>query len=254
MTSCAPSDLSDRKTPTTSHVAVEPAILYFGTPVVLISTVNEDGSPNLAPMSSAWWLGWACMLGLNASSKTTENLRRTRECVLNLPSADLVAAVDRLALTTGSNPVPENKARLGFQYVRDKFGIAGLTPMLSERVAPPRVRECPVQLEAVVDVFGAFGAGNPRVRAPMCAIEVRILRVHADESILVDDDRDRIDPNKWSPLIMSFREFFGLGDQLQHSRLAEFPERLFRPQPRATKRSADDPSQPIATREDLVGQ
>lgn len=34
---------------------IEPAILYFGTPVVLIGSTNEDGSFNLAPMSSAWW-------------------------------------------------------------------------------------------------------------------------------------------------------------------------------------------------------
>ena len=43
---------------------IEPAILYFGTPVVLIGSSNEDGSFNLAPMSSAWWVGWRCMLGL----------------------------------------------------------------------------------------------------------------------------------------------------------------------------------------------
>jgi flavin reductase (DIM6/NTAB) family NADH-FMN oxidoreductase RutF len=42
------------------HIASEPSILYFGTPVVLISTVNEDGSHNLAPMSSVFWLGWRC--------------------------------------------------------------------------------------------------------------------------------------------------------------------------------------------------
>ena len=30
-------------------------VLYFGTPVVLITTRNEDGTPNIAPMSSAWW-------------------------------------------------------------------------------------------------------------------------------------------------------------------------------------------------------
>ena len=35
------------------HRTVEPAILYFGTPVVLVSSQNEDGSPNVAPMSSA---------------------------------------------------------------------------------------------------------------------------------------------------------------------------------------------------------
>src|SRR5580658_4246945 len=98
------------------HQTREPAILYFGTPVVLISTVNEDGSPNLAPMSSAFWLGWRCILGLSGVSKTTENMRRTGECVLNLPSVDLVAAVNRLAKTTGSNPVPLRKVEKGYRY------------------------------------------------------------------------------------------------------------------------------------------
>lgn len=236
-----------------SHVATEPAILYFGTPVVLISTLNEDGSPNLAPMSSAWWLGWACMLGLNASSKTTENLLRSRECVLNLPSANQVAAVDLLALTTGSNPVPENKLRLGFKHVADKFGTARVTPIASEIVAPPRVRDCPIQLEAVLDVVHPFGAGNPRVRAPMCAIEVRIIRVHADPGILADGDKDRIDPLKWRPLIMNFRQFFGLGDILQRSRLCEFPESYYRPSAQGSADLPVDTAESRATREDIVG-
>ncbi|MGH6968417.1 MAG: flavin reductase family protein [Stellaceae bacterium] len=88
------------------HRTCEPATLYFGTPVVLISTVNEDGSYNLAPMSSAWWLGWRCLLGLAASSQMPQNMLRTRECVLNLPSVDQVAAVNRLAKTTGTEAVP----------------------------------------------------------------------------------------------------------------------------------------------------
>jgi len=37
------------------HRTIHPSILYVGTPVVLIGTVNEDGTPNLAPISSAWW-------------------------------------------------------------------------------------------------------------------------------------------------------------------------------------------------------
>ncbi len=36
------------------HRVSEPAILYFGTPVVLVSTLNADGSPNLAPISSVF--------------------------------------------------------------------------------------------------------------------------------------------------------------------------------------------------------
>ena len=39
------------------HKTIEPSILYFGTPVVLISTLNEDGTSNLAPISSVFWLG-----------------------------------------------------------------------------------------------------------------------------------------------------------------------------------------------------
>ena len=96
------------------HRVTEPNILYFGTPVVLISTLNPDGTANLAPMSSAFWLGWRCMLGLAASSQTTQNLLRTGECVLNLPSSAQAHAVDRIARTTGTDPVPESKLARGY--------------------------------------------------------------------------------------------------------------------------------------------
>ena len=108
---------------------IEPAIFYFGTPVALIGSTNDDGSFNLAPMSSAWWVGWRCMLGLAANSKTTENMIRSGECVLNLPSAALVGAVDRLARTTGADPVPPGKIMRGYRHARDKFGLCGLTAM-----------------------------------------------------------------------------------------------------------------------------
>ncbi|KWI43284.1 hypothetical protein WT71_27170 [Burkholderia stagnalis] len=52
------------------HRVSEPNILYFGTPVVLISTVN------FAPMSSAFWLGWRGVLGLAASYQITLSLIR----------------------------------------------------------------------------------------------------------------------------------------------------------------------------------
>jgi flavin reductase (DIM6/NTAB) family NADH-FMN oxidoreductase RutF len=61
------------------HIKSEPSILYFGTPVVLISTKNENGTDNLAPMSSIFWLGWRCTIGLAAASKTTQNLMQTRQ-------------------------------------------------------------------------------------------------------------------------------------------------------------------------------
>jgi flavin reductase (DIM6/NTAB) family NADH-FMN oxidoreductase RutF len=118
--------------------SIEPAILYLGTPVVLNSTVNEDGSYNLAPISSAFWLGWRCMLGFEAVSKTPQNIIRKGECVINLPSVGQLDAVNRLAMKTGSNPVPAGKRLRGYRYEANKFAAAGLTSISSEVVAPPR--------------------------------------------------------------------------------------------------------------------
>jgi flavin reductase (DIM6/NTAB) family NADH-FMN oxidoreductase RutF len=143
------------------HTITDPPILYFGTPVVLISTGNENGSANLAPMSSAWWLGHRCMLGLAVASRTTENLQRTGECVLNLPSASLVDNVDRIARTTGSDPVPDGKRRRGYRHVADKFAEAGLTPIDADLVGPPRAAECPIQMEAILhDVHRVGPSGS----------------------------------------------------------------------------------------------
>jgi flavin reductase (DIM6/NTAB) family NADH-FMN oxidoreductase RutF len=59
----------------TAFIEIQPKILYFGTPVVLLSTRNEDGTPNLAPMSSCWTLGWTAVLGLTLVGRTMENLQ-----------------------------------------------------------------------------------------------------------------------------------------------------------------------------------
>lgn len=210
-----------------THVRTEPAILYFGTPVVLISTLNEDGTANIAPMSSAFWLGWRCVLGLAASSQTTRNLVRTRECVLNLASVREAGAVDRLARLTGSNPVPAGKIEKGYRYEPDKFVAAGLTEIPSETVAAPRARECPVQMEAVLAAAHGLGDDSPW-KGGLSIFEVRIKRVHAVPEILMDGAPNRIDPAKWRPLIMSFQKFYGLASGEVHgSRLGEIAERLY---------------------------
>jgi flavin reductase (DIM6/NTAB) family NADH-FMN oxidoreductase RutF len=206
----------------------EPPILYVGTPVVLISTCNEDGSPNLAPMSSAFWLGWRGVLGLDRSSKTVANMIRTNQCVLNLPSEAQVDAVDRIALTTGSEVLPPHKAARGYRVEKDKFGTAGLTPIASETVDPPRARECPIQMEAVVEYTYDMSDSDPASRGRRVLFELRIQRVFVDSSIVVDGDPNKIDPDKWRPLIMSFQKFFGLADQQAHaSRLSQIPEALY---------------------------
>ncbi|MFB8121435.1 flavin reductase family protein [Streptomyces bacillaris] len=201
--STVPTDLS------CEHVTVTPSILYFGTPVVLLSTENEDGSFNLAPMSSAWALGHVIVLGLGVGGQTAHNLRSRRDLVINLPTPAQWPAVERLAPLTGRTPVPVDK-RDSFRFEPDKFAAAGLRPQPSELVRPPRVAECPMQLEARVAQV------RPDASGEFLIVEAQVLKVHADPRIVVTGSQ-HIDPAAWSPLIYNFRHYYGLGPELGHS-------------------------------------
>jgi flavin reductase (DIM6/NTAB) family NADH-FMN oxidoreductase RutF len=209
-------------------VSSEPAILYLGTPVVLLSAENADGSANLAPISSVFWLGWRAVLGISAASQTARNLLARPELVINLPSAAMAAQVDALALTTGANPVPEYKAQRGYTHVADKFAAAGLSPLASEVVTPPRVAQAPVQLEARIEAVHSLAADDPVQAGKLLTLEARILRVHVEDTILVPGQPNRIDPDRWEPLIMSFQKFYGLSGQRHPSRLSSIDEALYR--------------------------
>ncbi|HWM03167.1 MAG TPA: flavin reductase family protein [Actinophytocola sp.] len=206
------------------HQVTPLKVLYFGTPVVLVSTRNEDGSANLAPMSSAWWLGQSCLLGLGNAAQTSANLHRERECVLNLPSSALVDAVDRIALLTGRPDVPAYKVAKGYRFSRTKFAAAGLTEQPADLVAPPRAAECPIQMECVLAAAHPMGESTT-------AFQVSVVRAHVAEELLIPGT-DYVDPVAWDPLIMKFCEFFGGGANLHPSRLAtgwRMPHTLAKP-------------------------
>lgn len=206
-------------THTLQDTRTDPAILYWGTPVVLVATANEGGGANLAPISSAFWLGHTATLGFGLTSHSLANLRRTGECVLNLPGAAQVDAVDRLALTTGADPVPRWKGGNGYVHVGDKFAHAGLTPVPGDLVGAPRVAECPVAMECRVS----------DVRLTDHAIvQAEVVAVHTDPAIRVPGRPDRVDPDAWRPLIMSFQRFYGLGAEVHPSRLATIDEERYR--------------------------
>jgi len=128
----------------TPHVVTAPHILYLGTPVVLVSTVNENGTPNLT-------------------------------------------------------------------------------------VEAPRALECPLQLEAVVAAAHRMGEDSDALRGVLSLIEVRVTRVHVHPDLLMEGHANRIDPDKWMPLIMSFQKFYGLSGQVHASRLSDIPEHAYAP-------------------------
>ncbi|WP_395244549.1 flavin reductase family protein [Agromyces sp. MMS24-K17] len=212
----------------TRHAAIAPAILYFGTPVAVLSTLDAAGHPNLAPNSSVWWLGQTAVVGIAARSRTGRNLVESGEVVINLPSTAEVDAVDRLALTTGRSPVSPRKARAGYRFVADKFREAGVRPLPAETVAPPRIAEFPVHVEGRVRAVHPLGGAAGPDTADLLAVEVAVTRVHVLESVRMPGFANRVDPQRWRPLLMSFQRFFGLGAEAMPSRLASIDEEWYR--------------------------
>ncbi|MET7363633.1 flavin reductase family protein [Streptomyces sp. NPDC005562] len=188
------------------HLSVSPKILYFGTPVALLTTTNPDGTANLAPISSLWALGHTIVLGLGCGGRTGANLVDRPELVINLPSPDLWPAVERLAPLTGAFPVPEAKHGV-FRHEPDKFAAAGLHPEDSVVVGPPRVAECPLQLEATVRSVTPVGP-----RGEFRAVECAVVHVHAAAAVMVPGTQ-YVDPAAWRPLIYNFRHYYGLAGQ-----------------------------------------
>ncbi|QND51397.1 flavin reductase family protein [Phyllobacterium sp. 628] len=203
------------------HITITPSVLYFGTPVVLVTTRNEDGSSNITPMSSAWSLGDRVVLGLASTGQGCINLLRERECVLNFACAGLSPNVERIAKATGCNPVPDYKAKIGYHYVADKFALGGFTPIASELVAAPRISECPMQIEAkVVAVHGSQGAAQAGPHPGWFIVETQALRVHAHQQIVVPKTQ-HIDTDEWHPLFYIFRHYFSTGPDLGRNFRAE---------------------------------
>ena len=192
---------------------VYPKILYFGTPVVLLTTLNVDGSSNITPMSSAWALGNRIILGLGEGGHGLANLQRYGECVVNVPGSTLWQKVECLAPYTGADPVPDYKRGI-FRYEKDKFAVSQLAAVHSSHVRPSRIDECPLQIEAkVVDI--RLTGDSPH----FAIIEVEAVTVHAHEAIVLDDSH--IDTGAWRPLIYNFRHYFGLGEELGKTFRAE---------------------------------
>ncbi|MFJ4218739.1 flavin reductase family protein, partial [Streptomyces hydrogenans] len=83
-------------------------------------------------------------------------------------------------------------------------------------VRPPRVAEAPLQLEARAVASTPGGEGS------FYSVECEVLRVHADERIVVSGTQ-HVDPGAWSPLIYNFRHYHGLTPELGHGFRSETP-------------------------------
>jgi flavin reductase (DIM6/NTAB) family NADH-FMN oxidoreductase RutF len=166
-------------------------------PVAWISTVDAEGTPNLAPHSyTTIFATDPPTVGFVSVGRkdSLRNAEATGEFVLNIAGIGLIEQVN----TTAANFPPEE----------DEFTWAGLTHVPSNTVRPPRVGEAPVSFET--RVVGIIPIGN-------CFLILgEVQRVHVAATIL---RAGRIDPVLLDPVLRLAGSMFAhLGETFQLAR------------------------------------
>jgi flavin reductase (DIM6/NTAB) family NADH-FMN oxidoreductase RutF len=145
-------------------------------PIAFVSTIGEDGVYNVAPFSFFTLMsmhptvvGFAIGRRRGGSKKDTlVNIEFSREYVINVVSESIVRAM--------------NQASGDYPSHVDEFKEAGLTPVASDLVKPPRVAESPIQIECRLMQIMEFGA-SPRIHN---FIVGEVLVVHVQDDLIVD--------------------------------------------------------------------
>lgn len=143
-------------------------------PIGWVSTLNAAGKPNLAPYS---FFNLFCyrppILGFSSwgIKDSLSNVRATGEFVWNLASRALAE--------------PMNLTSAEVDADVDEFALAGLAPLPSLEVAPPRVAASHVQMECKVTQIVRLEtlSGTP---SDNWMVFGEVVHVHIDESCLVD--------------------------------------------------------------------
>jgi flavin reductase (DIM6/NTAB) family NADH-FMN oxidoreductase RutF len=155
-------------------------------PIAFVSTVDDEGLPNLAPFSffnafssnpPIFVFSAARRVREGTTKDTLSNIEDTMECVINVVSYDIV---HQMTLTS-----------INYPKGTSEFTKAGLTPIPSDLVKPFRVKESPVQFECRVNQIIPLGTEGGAGHLIIC----QVLRMHVSEKVM-DDDKKRIDPQK----------------------------------------------------------
>lgn len=156
-------------------------------PIAFVSTIDNDGTPNLAPFSFFNAFGSnppllifspARRVRNNTIKHTLENVEQVKEVVVNVVSYNMVQQT--------------SLASSEYEKGVNEFEKAGFTPIASLKVKPYRVKESPVQIECkvrdIIHTGTEGGAGN--------LVICEIVAIHAHAYLFNEKghiDQQRID-------------------------------------------------------------
>lgn len=159
-------------------------------PAAVIGTYDKDGKPNIM---TAAWIGicnsdpLSIAVSMRPATYSYANVTESGAFTVNIPSAELAKYVDYAGRFSGREV--------------DKFKETGLTPLRSEFVNAPYIKEFPLVIECELTEYHDLGSHRQFIG--------KVIDVKADEAIL--DAEGRVDVSLLNPLIYAGRNYYETG-------------------------------------------
>jgi len=175
--------------------SIGPRTIVYPTPVFVVGTYDKEGRPNVM---TAAWAGICCSkppcvaVSLRKATYTYGNVMERRAFTVSLPSRDHIKAADYFGIVSGRE--------------KDKFSDTGLTPVRSDLVDAPYVKEFPFILECNIIHTLEIGLHTLFVG--------EVMDIKVEEKMLGEDgmpDILKIRPFSYTP---QSQEYHGVGEFL----------------------------------------
>ncbi|WP_417357416.1 flavin reductase family protein [Flavobacterium sp.] len=157
-------------------------------PIGWVSTISENGVPNLAPFSFFNVVGedpphvmFSTVRPGNSNKDTLNNVLTTKQFVVNMATEDLAEAVNNSSATL---PPDVNE-----------FDYAGVTQAPCSKVKAPRVLESPISFEC--ELVHHYSLEDHKHGGATIMIG-RVVMFHIDESVMLDNYK--INPETYRPI------------------------------------------------------
>jgi flavin reductase (DIM6/NTAB) family NADH-FMN oxidoreductase RutF len=169
--------------------------IIYPTPALVIGSYDKKGDPNVMTVA---WGGICCSsppcvaISLRKATYSYGNISERKAFTVNIASEQYVEVVDFFGMVSGKKI--------------DKFAISGLTPVKSDLVDAPYIKEFPVVLECKLIQTIEIGLHTQFIG--------EILDLKADEEVLNSDgslSADRVKPILYTP---EDCYYFGFGKNL----------------------------------------
>jgi len=165
------------------------SVILNPVPVVLITSKNKEGKSNVFTVG---WTGTIntkppmLYISIRPERLSYEYIKESMEFVVNLPSSDLVKAVDYCGVRTGKK--------------NDKIKEMGFTLKESSKISAPYIDECPINIECRVVNIVPLGTHDMFIAEVLCS--------HVNENLL--DEKGKIHFENANMMAYCHGEYFPL--------------------------------------------